>query len=194
MGITCDCIRKTVMKKTDTILRNIHMSEHNLIGFVIGCIIRNAPAYHLKIDGDPLQKWFILRDAHLAHYFSTDSCDIMFKFEADRRVAIFFPEHIGIDFSAEPCVCSLFFEENTTMPGWRQVCPHLTEMVYDVCFEYIPVLIQFVQNPVLCGIHGCDWRVCYFKQMSELCWEIPVDETEEDFECEDNIEKHDKED
>jgi hypothetical protein len=69
----------------------------------------------------------------------------------------------------------------------------LTEMVHDVRFEYIPVLMQFVQNPVLCGIDGCDCKVCYFKQMSDLCWELPW-ETTEDFDYEDDVEKHDKED
>jgi len=131
------------------------------------------------VVGRIIQKWFILRNAHLAPYFSTDSCDITFKFDEDQRIAIFFPEHIGTDSSAEPCVCSLFFEENTAMPGWRQVCPHLTERVYDVCFEYIPVLIQFVQNPILCGLHGCDQQVTFGKLWADFGYELPGDnETE----------------
>ena len=154
------------------------MNEYNLIEFVTGLIIRNAPAYNLKIDGDPAQRYFILRDAHLSPYFSTDRCDILFKFEKDQRLAIFFPEHITINFETCPQVCSLFLEKNTHMQGWRQVCPRLTEMVYDVCFEYIPVLMQFVQNPALCGIHGCDWRVAYEKLMADFEYELPSDDDE----------------
>jgi hypothetical protein len=168
------------------------MEEYRLIEFVIGIIIQNAPAYHLKIDGDPSKKYFILRDAHLAPYFSTNSCDILFKFGTDGRLAIFFPEHITISFEVCPHVCPLFFEEDTCVQGWQRVCPHLTEMVHDIRFEYIPVLMQFVQNPALCGIDGCDWRVCYLKQMGDFCWELPW-ENKEKFEYEQNIKETDTE-
>jgi hypothetical protein len=169
------------------------MEEDNLIEFVIGNIIKNAPGYNLKIEGNPSAKWFILRDAHLASYFSSATCEILVRFEVDRRMVILFPEHISTDYKNEPRVCSLFLGKEEYMPGWRQVCPYLIKDIYEACFENIAVFLQFVQNPILCGIHNCDQQVAYEKLWAENEYEWPGDK-KEDFKYEDDIEEHDKED
>jgi len=164
-------------------------NEDDLIAFIIECIIRNAPNYHLLIEGNPSEKWFILHNAHLAPYFSSDSCDIMVRFGKDRRMAIYFPYYIEIDSSKEPFACSLFLADATR--NWSRVCPRLTDYVFDVRFENIPMLLQFVQNPLLCGIHGCDEQVAYEKLQGDLGYERTGGK-EEDFECEPDIEQHEK--
>jgi hypothetical protein len=168
------------------------MNKNDDIAFFISRIIANAADFHVRIEGDPNNKWFVLKDAPLAPLFSTTKCDIMVKVDTAGKVAVLVPEHIKINFHIEPCICPLFLTEHTYIQGWRRVCPCLTERSLEPNFENIEVILQFVQNPILCGIHGCDLRVCYFKQMGDLCWELPW-ETKEDFDYEDDVEKQDKE-
>lgn len=152
------------------------MEENDhLIEIVIEIMLRNAPAFHVKIEGSPSEKWFILREAHLAPCFSHTTADIMVNFDVNRNITMFFPEHMRIDFSWEPCVCSRFLSDNVPMPGWRQVCPRLTKHLTAALFENIAVLLQFVQNPILCGIHGCDERVAYEKWLADSEYELPGD-------------------
>lgn len=168
--------------------------EEDMVEDAIRRIIRHAPGYHVKIEGNPSEKWFVLRDAHLASVFSHSTADIMVRFEPDRRMTIFFPDYIKRNVDIEPCVCRLFLDKKLSIQGWQQVCPYLTEQVVEACLENITVLLQFIQNPILCGIHGCDQRVAYEKLLAEFAYELPRDEIEEDFEYEDDTEKHDKED
>lgn len=154
------------------------MKEDDLVESVIGRIIKNAPAYNLKIEGNPSTKWFMLRDAHLAPFFSSATCNILVRFEVDLRITILFPEHIRINFEIEPSMCSLFLTKNEYMPGWKQVCPYLIKDVHETNFESIAALLQFVQNPALCGIHGCDIRVADEKLMADFEYELPFDDNE----------------
>ncbi|MFC1781203.1 hypothetical protein ACFLZ8_02965 [Planctomycetota bacterium] len=140
--------------------------EDNLLVSTIERIIRNAPNYHLLIEGNPSEKWFIVRNVHLATYFSSDSCDIMVRFGKDRHMNIYFPYYIGIDSSIEPNICSLFLAD--AKGDWRCVCPRITDYVFDACFVNVPILLQFVQNPMLCGIQGCDEQVAYEKMKADF--------------------------
>jgi hypothetical protein len=79
---------------------------------------------------------------------------------------IYFPYYIGIDSSIEPNACSLFLSDATR--DWRRVCPRITDHVFDACFVNVPILLKFVQNPMLCGIHGCDEQVAYEKMRGDF--------------------------
>ena len=43
--------------------------EEDMVENAIRRIIRNAPWHHVKIEGNPSERWFVLRDAHLARVF-----------------------------------------------------------------------------------------------------------------------------
>ena len=141
----------------------------------INRILKNASAYNLDIEGDLWGKWFIIRDANLASFFSEHTTKIMVKFETDNKIVILFPESVTIDFSVKPYICPLFLSKHTYIKNWRQVCPCLTEQVLKPNIENIAVLLQFIQNPILCGIHGCDWQVAYEKLWADFEYEWPGD-------------------
>ena len=107
-------------------------------------------------------------------------------------MTILIPDHIKLNFRIESCMCPLFLGKNV-FEGWQQVCPYLTEQVVEACLENIAVLLQFVQNPILCGIHGCDRYVAYETLLADFDYESPMNEIEEDFEYEDETSKDEKE-
>jgi len=148
---------------------------------------KNASRYHLTIEGNSTEKCFILRNVRLAPYFTCDSCDIMVRIESDDRIAIFFPNYVGIDSSKEPCVCQFFLYGDASQ-SWRQVCTSLTMYSLGPLVQNVAVLLQFVQNPMLCGLEGCDGRIAYEKLLGDLGYECP--NGEEDFEYEPDIEQH----
>jgi hypothetical protein len=86
----------------------------------------------------------------------------------------------------------LFLSKHTYIRSWRQVCPYLTKEVLETNIENIAVLLQFIQNPILCGIYGCDQRVAYEKMMADFEYEFPED-VKGNFKYEDDMEEHDKE-
>ena len=154
------------------------MGKIDPIESIIGRIIRNAPEFHVQIESNPSEKWFVLHNAHLAPCYSSATCDIMVRFKPDNRMSIFVPKHIGLNLMIEPCMCPLFLSKNLFMHGWRQVCPNLTEGISGLFFENIAVLLQFIQNPTLCGIHGCDERVAYEKLVADFEYELLSDNDE----------------
>jgi hypothetical protein len=167
---------------------NMNEYKDNLIVSTIERIIRSAQWYHLIIEGNPSEKWFILRNAHLAPYFTCDSCDIMVRIEPDDRIAIFFPDYVGIDTSKESCVCQ-FFLYRDAIQGWRRVCTGLTIYSLGPLDQNIAVLLQFVQNPMLCGLQGCDAQIFYIKMLRDLEGEL-LNCEEDDFKYEPDIEQH----
>ena len=58
--------------------------------------------------------------------------------------------------------------------------------------QNVAVLLQFVQNPMLCGLEGCDGRIAYQKLSGDLGYECPEGE-EEDFESYPDTEQYDDE-
>ena len=160
--------------------------EDDLTVSTIECIIRNSPRYDLTIEGNTSEKWFILRNVRLAPCFSSNSCDIMVRIEPDDRIAIFFPDFVGIDSSKEPCVCSFFLFGHSSQ-GWRQVCTSLTMYSLGPLMQNVAVLLQFVQNPMLCGLEGCDGKIACEKLLGDLEDDWP--DGEEDFEYEPDIEQ-----
>jgi len=166
--------------------------EEDMVEDAIRRIIRNAPWHHVKIEGNPSEKWFVLRDAHLAPCFSISTGDILVRCEPDQQMTILIPDHIRLNFRIESCMCPLFLGKNV-FEGWQQVCPYLTEQVVEACLENIAVLLQFVQNPILCGIHGCDRRVAYETLLADFESEFPGNE-KENFKYENDIEEYEKED
>ena len=55
--------------------------------------------------------------------------------------------------------------------------------------QNVAILLQFVQNPMLCGLEGCDGQIAGQKMLGDLGYECP-DGEEEDFEYEPDIEQH----
>ena len=94
-------------------------------------------------------------------------------------VAVIVPESVRLNFRSGTNLCLLFLTEHTYMKNWRRVCPYLTEQVIGPNIENIGVLLQFIQNPGLCGIHGCDHRVAYEKLWADLEYEWPGDDETE---------------
>lgn len=142
-------------------------------------IMRNCPAYNLNIEGDSWGKWLIIRNICLASLFSERIVEIMVKFETDNKIVFLVPESVKINFSVKPYICPLFLSKHTYIKNWRQVCPCLTEQVLERNIENIAVLLQFVQNPILCGIYGCDQQVAYEKLWADFEYEWPVDDETE---------------
>ena len=100
----------------------------------------------------------------------------MVKFETNNKIVILVPESIKINFGAKPYICPLFLSKHTYIKSWWQVCPCLTEQVLEPNIENIAMLLQFVKNPILCGIHGCDQRVAYEKLWADFDYELPDDQ------------------
>lgn len=166
------------------------MCKFDLLKYAIESLIDNASLYNLKIDGVPSQNWFVIRDVRLAPVFSSNKCDIMFTYGVDGRVKILFPEHIQMNFEAYPSVCPCFLGSTQDVKGWQEVCPYIAQLSHGFLYVGIPAVLQFITNPILCGIQGCDARYSYEKLWADFDYEWPSDE-KEDFKYE--IDTDDKE-
>lgn len=139
------------------------MKDEQILEWTIQNIINNANWYNLKIEGDPSCNRFIIRDAHLSSDFSIAKADIMFDFDNQGNLKILFPEQVHIKHESVHSICPCFLRESPDTIGWQKVCPHIAELSYGFLYVGIPVVLRFVQNPLLCGIQGCDSRMAYNK-------------------------------
>lgn len=109
---------------------------------------------NLRIEGNPQNRWFLIRHAKLGSVFNRPVAHVMVKFLGDSGdPVIFVPEKIQINNGAQ--VCPNFLAATPCLKAWKTLCPHMFQDVGDDLLQFIACLCGFLANPDLCGCMGC---------------------------------------
>ena len=144
------------------------MYNDDEIRICIEKIIRNAPDFNLDIEVDSYGKWFLIHNMPLSSAFSESCTEIIVKFENNNNAVVLVPASLKINHKAVCNICPLVLTEHVYLPTWRQVCPFLVSRTLETCLENIAVILEFVTNPTLCGMQGCDQRSSYERALADF--------------------------